>query len=112
MAKKKEVEQEGMNRLNRIAPKTNVIFNVIFVLCSLICILPVIFVFMISITSEETLKRYGYSFIPKEFSLGAYKFLLGEGETILRALGVSLFVTIVGTIIGIILTTTMGYVLS
>lgn len=114
MAKKeKDIEQqEGLSRLNRIAPNTNIVFNIIFIVTSLICTLPVLFVFMISITSEDALKRYGYSFLPKEFSLEAYKFLFGEGTTILRAFGVSVFVTIVGMIIGIILTTTMGYVLS
>lgn len=114
MAKKvKDIEQqEGLSRLNRIAPHTNIVFNVIFIITSLICTIPVLFVFMISITSEEALQRFGYSFIPKEFSLEAYKFLLGEGTTILRALGVSVLVTVVGMIIGIILTTTMGYVLS
>ncbi|MFW5667633.1 MAG: carbohydrate ABC transporter permease [Acetivibrio ethanolgignens] len=108
----KEQEQEGMNRLNRIQPMTNILFNILFLLCSLICILPVVFVFMISITSEEVLKRYGYSFIPQAFSLESYRFLFKQGATILQALGVSLFVTVLGTIIGIILTTTMGYVLS
>lgn len=112
MAKKEKEQQEGLSRLNRIAPNTNIVFNIIFIVASLICTLPVLFVFMISITSEDALKRYGYSFIPKEFSLEAYKFLFGEGGTIIRAFGVSVFVTIVGMIIGIILTTTMGYVLS
>lgn len=114
MAKKEKDldQQEGLSRLNRIAPQTDIIFNVIFFLISLLCTIPVLFVFMISITSEDVLQRYGYSFIPKEFSLEAYKFLFGEGGTILRALGVSVLVTVVGVIVGVILTTTMGYVLS
>jgi len=111
--KEKEIkEKEVISKLNRIPKIANVVFNIIFILCSLICILPVVFVFMISITTEESLRKYGYQMIPKSFSLDSYLFLWREHETILRAFGVSILVTVVGTIIGIILTTTMGYVLS
>ncbi len=108
---KKEIE-EGMSKLNRISKSTNIVFNIIFIILSLICILPVVFVFMISITSESSLARYGYQFIPREFSAASYLFLWGEIETIIKALGISVFVTIVGTLLGVILTTLLGYVLS
>ena len=42
----------------------------------------------------------GYQFIPESYSLDAYKFLFREGEMILRALGVSVLVTAVGTTLG------------
>ena len=51
-------------------------------------------------------------FILESYSLDAYKFLFREGEMILRALGVSVLVTAVGTTLGVILTMLMGYVLS
>jgi putative aldouronate transport system permease protein len=107
----KDIE-ESNSKLNRIAKKTNFIFNIIFILISLMCVLPVFFVFAISVSSEKSLAKYGYQLIPKEFSANAYVFLLGESDTILKALGISILVTVVGTILGVILTTTMGYVLS
>lgn len=112
MGKRNEEEQDVVSKLNRIAPTTNIVFNIVFVICSLLCILPVVFVIMISLSSEDSLRQFGYQFFPKEFSLEAYVFLFNEGITIVRALGVSLFVTIAGTILGVALTTTMGYVLS
>lgn len=112
MGKRNEEEQDVVSKLNRIAPATNIVFNIVFVICSLLCILPVVFVIMISLSSEDSLRQFGYQFFPKEFSLEAYVFLFNEGITIVRALGVSLFVTIAGTILGVALTTTMGYVLS
>ena len=99
-------------KLNCIHKSTNRIFNLIFVLLSLLCIIPVIFVFMISISSEKSLAEVGYKFIPKIFSLSAYEFLWNEKSTIVRALGVSVAVTGIGTLLGLMLTTTMGYVLS
>ncbi len=111
MAKTRETE-EAMSRLNRIKPQANVIFNIMFLLCAAICIIPVIFVFMISISAEESIKLNGYRFIPETFSMESYHFLFQEHEMILQALGVSVFVAVVGTIIGLMLTSTMGYVLS
>lgn len=99
-------------KLNRIKPGTNILFNIIFTILALTCVVPVIFVFIISISSEESLAEFGYRFFPSEFSLSAYEFLWGERAMILNALWVSIFVTVVGTIFGLILTTTMGYVLS
>jgi putative aldouronate transport system permease protein len=99
-------------KLNRIHSGTNILFNIIFIILALACIIPVVFVFMISITSEASLAKYGYQLIPKEFSLKSYEFLWGEKSTILKALTVSVLVTVSGTAIGVALTTSMGYVLS
>lgn len=76
------------------------------------CVIPVIFVFIISITSENSLANYGYQFIPAELSLSAYVFLWEAKEQIFTAVGVSILVTVVGTVLGLALTTSMGYVLS
>ena len=100
------------NHLNRIRPATNAAFNILFLLLALMAFVPIIFVFIISITSEKSIAAYGYQFIPKELSNSAYRFLWGERKTILRALFVSVEVTAIGTLIGVALTTTMGYVLS
>ncbi len=98
--------------INRIHPFTNALFNLLFALCAACAILPVVLVFMISVSSEESIRVAGYTFFPNEFSAKAYLFLWNERSTILRALGVSVFVTCVGTALGVILTTTMGYALS
>lgn len=113
MSKKmKNADYALSSHLNKIAKPTNFLFNIVFIFIALICIVPVIFIFMISISSEDAIEMNGYRFIPAEFSSAAYEFLLDEGMTILRALGISIFVAVVGTIIGVMLTTMMGYVLS
>lgn len=99
-------------KLNRIKRSTNVSFNIIFVILALVCILPVVFVFMISISSEASIRQVGYSFWPTEFSSAAYQFLWRERSMIFDALFISVTVTVLGTILGLILTTTMGYALS
>ena len=111
MAKNDKDLAESMT-LNRIKPQTNLLFNVVFWVLAAVCIIPVIFVFMISISSEESIRANGYQFIPESFSSEAYQFLFDEAAMIFRALGVSVFVAVVGTVIGLALTSTMGYVLS
>lgn len=104
--------ESAMNRLNRIKPGTNILFNVIFIILGLSCVIPILYIFMISISSEASIRDYGYQFIPKEFSNAAYMFLWNERKTILHALWISIEVTAIGTVIGVALTTLMGYVLS
>ena len=111
MAKHNEAA-ESASRLNRINPQTNLLFNLLFMFCAMVCIIPVIFVFIISISSEQSIKMNGYRFWPEGFALDAYEFIFKEGRMILQALGVSVTVAVVGTLIGLALTSTMGYVLS
>ncbi len=113
MAKTSKAERQPESmKINRVRPGTNAGFNVIFILLAAMAIIPVLFVFMISISSEESIRVAGYSFIPQSFSNSAYMFLWNERSTILSALWISVLVTVGGTLLGLTLTTTMGYVLS
>ena len=109
---KKKVLTDGLGRFNQIRPVTNVLFSALFILLALMTVLPVIFVLMISISSEASIARNGYSFIPAEFSLGSYEYLWNSKDYIGRAFLNSIGITIVGTILGLILTSTLGYCLS
>lgn len=110
-AQKAELQVESM-KMNRVRPVTNAGFNLLFTLLAAMAIIPVLFVFMISISSEESIRVSGYSFVPQSFSNSAYMFLWNERATILSALWISVLVTVSGTVLGLALTTTMGYVLS
>lgn len=112
MSKVKKENADKISALNQIKPSTNILFNVIFLILGLMCIMPLVFVFVISITSEASLRANGYQFIPHELSNAAYLFLWNEKGTILRALFMSILITVVGTIITVCLTTSMGYVAS
>lgn len=111
MAKVKQ-DMTGLEKFNRISPATNIVFHVIFILFSLMCVVPVLFILAISVSDEKTLQETGYRLIPQALSFEGYGYLAKQSGLILRALGISLFVTIVGTIIGVLLTTLMGYVAS
>lgn len=109
--KKKPVPQDGFNRFNRIKPATNAVFTAIFILLAIITFLPLLFVLIISISSEASIAQNGYSFFPTELSLESYAYLWQSKAYIGRAFLNSVGITIVGTIIGLCLTSTLGYVL-
>ncbi len=102
----------GAKRLNSIKSSTNLLFNSTFVILSLICIIPFIFVFIISISAESSIAKNGYQFFPDALSLSAYEFLWNEKDVIINAFSISVIVTTIGTLLGVALTTSMGYVLS
>lgn len=84
----------------------------IMILLILACVLPFILLISSSFTSEQALALEGYSFIPSEISLAAYRYIWGIKENILRAYGMSFLVTGVGTVISIIMTMLFAYPLS
>ena len=97
---------------NKVKKPTNVVLNVILTVMSLVSILPFIFVIIISLTDEQTLAMNGYQFIPEKLSLYAYHYIISAGENILRSYGVTILVTVAGTIVGLFLTGTYAYALS
>lgn len=112
MKRNKNKDLESSAKINQIKPGTNIAFNIIFLILGLTCIFPLLFVFSISITSEEALRAFGYQIIPPELSAAAYQFLWNERAMIFRAVFMSVIVTVIGTVITVALTTTMGYVVS
>lgn len=98
--------------INAVSKGWNSVFNIIMLVSSLIYILPVLLIYSISFTNEEDLILYGYRFIPKHFDIGAYVFLFKTGEQLINSAAVSVFVVIVGTILGLFIMSMFSYVIS
>lgn len=95
-----------------IKPATNVVFNIILLLLSLFAVIPFIFVVIISFSSQSSLVQNGYQFIPAQWSLEGYAYIFKAGKAIFNSYGISIIVTIIGTLLGITLTATYAYVIS
>ncbi len=89
-----------------------IVINVILLLVALVMILPLLLLFMSSITDENILIANGYSFFPEKFSLYAYRYILQNYMTIFRAYGITILVTLIGTSASIVLVTMLAYPLS
>ena len=98
--------------VNAIPGYANVLIHVFFLLWSAICIVPVLLVLGISFSSESSILTYGYQFIPTDFSTASYEYVFGKAGMLVRAYGVSIGSTIVGTILSLTVMTLFAYPLS
>lgn len=105
-------ERSGMEKFNRVSRRVNALFSLVFIILALSAVLPLIFVIIISLSSNDSVRLYGYRFIPKEWTLDAYSYLWMLREYVGRAFLVSVYTTVAGTLLGIFLNATMGYVIS
>jgi len=102
----------GIARFTRISPVANFLFSCLMIMLCIVCLVPLLLVAAISFSTEESLRQFGYRLAPKALSFEGYIYLYRQKETILPALGVSVFVTACGTALGVVLNSLMGYVLS
>ena len=109
--KKERMKGTGI-RKGRAAITFNILGYSFVGLTALICLLPFIFMISGSFSSEKEILLHGYSLLPREFTLEAYSTVFRFPEKIIRAYGVSVFITAVGTGIGLFILTMAAYVMS
>lgn len=105
-----KIRSERKIDISKIIIKT--LAFILVTLSALICVIPFYLIVVASFTSEQEIITQGFSFFPREFSTSAYGLVFRVPQTIIRAYGVSFFVTLMGTGIGLFLTAMMAYVLS
>lgn len=98
--------------MQKSSTKERMIYGTLLGLFCAVCIIPIISIVSISLSSEKTLIVEGYSLLPRGFSLDAYSYVLKDLKRIMRAYGVSIFVTVTGTALGLLLNSMFAYVLS
>ncbi len=87
-------------------------FAYIFVvIIALLGVIPFIMLLSGSFTSESYIVNHGYSLIPKDFSVNAYKTIFENPQRIVNSYAVTIFITVVGTVISLFLTAMTAYVL-
>ena len=98
-----------MKRYNKAM---DMIMHLIVLVLVLMCLIPIILVISVSFTSENGISTNGYTLIPSEVSFEAYKFIWASKKAILNAYGVTILVTVIGTIISVLIMTLYAYPLS
>ena len=98
-------------RLNTVSRGTEAVIYIVLGLFALCCIIPFIFVIIISFSSEESIRQIGYSFVPMEWSTEAFRYAFQRLPQIWRSYFNSLFITVVGTIVSTLMCALYSYVL-
>ncbi len=81
-------------------------------LITIACVVPFLLILSGSFSSESAIAVNGYSILPQDFTLNAYKTVLRLGNKIPKAYLVTIFITLVGTSLGLLTTSMSGFVLS
>ncbi len=99
------------NRLNQVSAGTEAIFHVIIGLFSIGCIIPFIFVIIISFTAESSIREIGYSFIPRAWSTATYTYAIQRLPQIWRSYFNSILITVIGTFLSTLMCALYSYAL-
>jgi putative aldouronate transport system permease protein len=101
-----------VNKHDSIGEKVFDSFNYLFlVIFAIVTLLPFIYIVSASLATEAEITERGVFLIPRDLSMGAYQYIASSG-TIFRSMGVSIFITVVGTLTNLAFTLSMAYALS
>lgn len=89
----------------------NIIAYVFCGFIALICLIPFLMILAGSFSSETAIMNNGFSLLPQDFSLEAYKTVFNEPMVVVRAYATTIGLTIFGTVLGLALQTMTAYVL-
>lgn len=89
------------------------IVSALLVVFMLLALLPFIMIVMSSFSTESLLYLEGYGFWPKQFTTAAYEFLFKSNlGNLLKAFGMSISVTAIGTVLHLLIAPMFAYPLS
>ncbi|MDE6962487.1 MAG: carbohydrate ABC transporter permease, partial [Lachnospiraceae bacterium] len=97
--------------VNAVSRPVEAVFHMIMLFFCLCCVIPFVFVVIISFTSQQSIREIGFSFLPKEWSLEAYRYTFKMGQQLWRSYFNSFYITIVGTVLTLAVTIMYSYAL-
>lgn len=86
--------------------------SVVMICVMVIVIFPFLLLFISSITDENTLLINGYSIFPEKLSFDAYEYIWNSRDVIFRAYGITVCVTVIGTLAHVAIVAMAAYPLS
>ncbi|MCR4960484.1 MAG: carbohydrate ABC transporter permease [Lachnospiraceae bacterium] len=92
--------------------KFQILAHAVLILLSVCAILPMALMIISSFTDNDLLIAEGYKFLPSKWSVYAYEYIFSTGNSVVRAYGVSVLLTLVGTLLSLSITTMLAYAIS
>ena len=106
-----EIRFGKRNRLKSVSLPAEIVIHLLVGGFAVLCILPFIFVIIISFSSEESIRLIGYSFKPLGWSTAAYKFVFDMGTQLWISYFNSFFISVTGTVISLVMCVLYAYAL-
>jgi len=90
----------------------NLLANFVLILLSLCCIIPIVMIVSISLSDESLINSMGYSILPRGFDTTAYEYIFENPKMLTDAYIVTIFTTIVGTVLSLVVMSMGAYPLA
>lgn len=101
-----------MNLKDKQMTVVKIVSYVMLAVFALICIVPFMMIVSASLSGEGELAKYGYSVFPRGLTVSAYKMVLQNPNSLLNAYKATVFTTVVGSVLSVIVTSMLAYPLS
>jgi len=111
MSKTNSLLKKRKKRINTVSIPVEALIHVLMMLFCALCVVPFIFVIIISFTSEESISQIGYSFMPISWSLESYEYAFKMGYSLWRSYFNSFFITVAGTLLSVSVCVLYSYAL-
>lgn len=95
-------DKAEFNKLNSIPRRTNIIFNIILSVYCFLCLAPLLLIISASLSDEKLLAINGYQFIPQKITAFAYQYIFTNTPQVITAYGITILVTVVGTVLSVL----------
>lgn len=86
--------------------------HAVLILLTLVAIVPFVLLIIASFTDNNVAITEGFSFFPSKWSTDAYQYIVNEKDTMLRAYGITIVVTLIGTTLGLLISVMLAYSLA
>ena len=90
--------------------------QIVVLVCLLIftifCFAPVVLVFVSAFTDEMYIVQHGFSFFPQKWSMAGMNAVLKYGKQLFSSYAVTIFVTVTGTLLGLLIMSMYAYAMS
>ncbi|WP_337102223.1 carbohydrate ABC transporter permease [Paenibacillus sp. YIM B09110] len=88
------------------------IIHAIFIVVCIACLYPFLVIIGTSFQNETDILISGYSIVPKQFDLSAYRVILHNPAVLLNSYMVTIYTTLIGTAAGLWITTSFAFTIS
>ncbi len=100
------------SRFNQISNGWNALFSAILILMSLLMLIPLALVLVVSLSSEMSIAKVGFTFTPLEWTLQGYEYLGTMGDQVLSSYIITIAHTSLGTLMSLTVMTMYAFVIS
>lgn len=98
--------------INKYYLRFQILIHIVMFFVATLTVLPFVLLIISSFTPNDDITMYGYSFMPKNFSLEAYRYIWNERKQIIMAYSITVLVTIIGASTGLLISIFYAYALS